>query len=61
LLETNEDWRKALKHLEKVYPYQVKAIEENTYGMMLLSKVAPLEENIERLTDKKNSITMILT
>ena len=53
LLETNKDWQKALKSLDKIYPYQVKVIQENTYGMMLLSKFEPLEENVERLTDKK--------
>jgi endonuclease/exonuclease/phosphatase (EEP) superfamily protein YafD len=53
LLETNEDWRKEIKPLDRIYPYQIKAIQENTYGMMLLSKLAPIEENIERLTDNK--------
>jgi len=52
LLETNEKWRKAMHPLIEKYPYNIKAIQENTYGMMLLSKLEPLEKGVERLSDE---------
>jgi hypothetical protein len=32
-MESNGDWEKAMKHLEKEYPYHHKVTLENTYGM----------------------------
>jgi len=62
LLETNSEWDKALLPLNEIYPYSVKAIQDNTYGMMLLSKLKPLEKDIEYL-DKKDvpSVDTLLT
>jgi len=51
-LETNEKWRKAMYPLIDKYPYNIKAIQENTYGMILLSKQKPFEQSIETLSDK---------
>ncbi|MBT8231706.1 MAG: endonuclease/exonuclease/phosphatase family protein [Saprospiraceae bacterium] len=53
LLETNNAWAEALKPLDKIYKNCVKVIQENTYGMMLYSKLPSLEEKIERLSDDK--------
>jgi len=50
LLETNETWRKALLPLIDKYPYNIKAIQENTYGMMMLSKFEPIEKGVENLS-----------
>lgn len=38
-MESNADWEKALRQIEKDYPYQVKETQENTYGMHLYSKL----------------------
>jgi len=52
LLETNKHWQKAMDPLIKKYPYNIMAIQEDTYGMMILSKLEPIEKNIEQLTDQ---------
>lgn len=36
--EPNEEWEKALKELDREFPYSVKHPLDNTYGMMFLSK-----------------------
>jgi len=51
LLETNETWYKAMQPLVDKYPYIIKAIQENTYGMMMLSKLKPIEKKVEKLSD----------
>lgn len=38
-MESNGDWEKALRPLEKDYPYQHKVTLENTYGMHFYSKI----------------------
>lgn len=38
-MESNSNWEKKLKSLEKDYPYFQKATLENTYGMHLFSKI----------------------
>lgn len=38
-MESNGDWEKALRPLEKDYPYQHKVTLENTYGMHFYSKM----------------------
>jgi len=38
-MESNGDWEKALKVLEKDYPFQHKVTLENTYGMHFYSKL----------------------
>ena len=53
LIETNNKWYDAMKPLINLYPYSIKAIQENTYGMMMLSKLEPLEKSIEHLSDKE--------
>lgn len=39
LLETNSSWDKAVDELKNDYPYSVKVPLENTYGMILYSKL----------------------
>jgi endonuclease/exonuclease/phosphatase (EEP) superfamily protein YafD len=39
LVETNSDWAGALLPLDKSYPFHSKEIKENTYGMMVLSRI----------------------
>lgn len=51
LLETNEKWRDSMAPLKEVYPYNIKCIQENTYGMMLFSKFKPLEQSVDQLSD----------
>lgn len=38
-MESNTDWEKALRTLEKDYPYQHKVTLENTYGMHFYSRI----------------------
>lgn len=38
-MESNGDWEKAMRGLEKAYPYQHKVTLENTYGMHFYSKM----------------------
>jgi endonuclease/exonuclease/phosphatase (EEP) superfamily protein YafD len=44
LLETCSKWEKAMSVLENTYQYQLKAIQEDTYGLMMMSKL-PFEES----------------
>lgn len=38
LVETDKKWHEAVKELHSVYPYRVLRPQENTYGMLLLSR-----------------------
>lgn len=51
LLETNEKWCEEMGPLLSLYPYNIKAIQENTYGMMMLTKLKPLEQSVDNLSD----------
>jgi len=51
LLETNSAWDTALASLENSYPYIIKEIREDTYGIVLYSKIKPEEQRIDYLTD----------
>ncbi len=50
LMETNESWEKKMMPLEKKYNHVVKEIREDTYGMMLFSKIAFINKRIDYLT-----------
>lgn len=39
LLEINDDWERGLSQLNKSYKHAIKQVQENTYGIMLLSKI----------------------
>ncbi len=39
LLETNSKWKQGTDELEEKYPYHIKVPQENTYGMLLYSKL----------------------
>jgi len=39
LLEINEDWEEGLSKLKKSYEHVIKQVQENTYGIMLMSKI----------------------
>jgi endonuclease/exonuclease/phosphatase (EEP) superfamily protein YafD len=43
LMETNKAWEQAVSVIEKDYPYTLKEPLENTYGLLLFSKL-PLED-----------------
>lgn len=57
LVETNQWWINELSKLELVYPYRVKIPLDNTYGMMLLSKLELLQSEVKYLV--KNDIPSI--
>ena len=47
LLETDQKWDEAVSSLKETYPFVVKKIQDNTYGIMLFSKYK-YEEKIVR-------------
>ena len=49
LTETDEWWAEQMAHLEKEYPYVVRQPQENTYGMMLYSKLELIEPEVRFL------------
>ena len=50
-LETDPWWEKQLMLFDDPYPYSVKIPLENTYGMVLYSRLKLIEEKIEYLID----------
>ncbi|RPI74180.1 MAG: endonuclease, partial [Ignavibacteriales bacterium] len=58
-LETNEIWREKLKDLNNNYPYKVEYPLENTYGMLLYSRLDLLEPEVKFLIE--NDIPSIHT
>tara|TARA_Y100000815_G_scaffold85609_1_gene74427 strand:+ start:19108 stop:20154 length:1047 start_codon:yes stop_codon:yes gene_type:complete len=51
LLETDEKWEKAVSGLEKEYKYSVKAAKDNTYGMLLFSKLELKDDEIRYIVE----------
>ena len=52
LVETNSWWEKHTRELEKNYPYSVKIPLENTYGMILYSRLKLIDPEINFLVEK---------
>lgn len=52
VVETNNSWAEKLAILEKEYKYQVKIPLENTYGMMLYSRLELIDSEIKFLVEK---------
>lgn len=57
--EPNSAWAKALNSLDKDFPYAIKYPLENTYGMMLLSKLPLSQSKVNFLV--KDNIPSIFT
>jgi len=53
LLETDQFWYEGTKELKEKYPYQVLAPLENTYGMLLYSKLELVDFEIRHLVDEE--------
>jgi endonuclease/exonuclease/phosphatase (EEP) superfamily protein YafD len=53
LLETDEGWDKGLQPLREKYPYEIKKVLNNTYGMILYSRLHIIKSNIHFLADKE--------
>jgi len=51
LLETDQFWYEGTKELKEKYPYQVLAPKENTYGMLLYSKLELIDPQTRFLVD----------
>jgi len=51
LLETNEKWFDKVKELDFMYPYMVYEIREDTYGLMMCSKIRPKDAKIKHFYD----------
>jgi endonuclease/exonuclease/phosphatase (EEP) superfamily protein YafD len=52
LVETDTQWKSGLKPLDKNYPYQVSKPLDNTYGMLLFSKLELIDPQIKFLIEK---------
>ena len=50
--ETDEKWEKALSVLHKDFPYRISQPQENTYGMILMSRFPLSEEEIHHFSEK---------
>ena len=53
LLETDQYWNEGTKKLQETYPYQVLVPLENTYGMLLYSKLELVGYEIRYLVDEE--------
>jgi endonuclease/exonuclease/phosphatase (EEP) superfamily protein YafD len=51
LLETDQFWYNGIMELQEKYPYQVLVPQENTYGMLLYSKLELIEPQTRFLVD----------
>ncbi len=52
LSETDQWWQEKMSPLEKDYPYRVHIPLENTYGMLLYSKLPLLEKQVKYLVEE---------
>ncbi|MFP4092137.1 MAG: endonuclease/exonuclease/phosphatase family protein [Cyclobacteriaceae bacterium] len=50
--ETNNCWHKEMAYLKESYPYHVLHPQENTYGMLLYSRLELLNPSVEFLCDE---------
>ncbi|MCF0048714.1 endonuclease/exonuclease/phosphatase family protein [Dyadobacter sp. LJ53] len=53
LLETDQYWNEGTKKLQEKYPYQVLVPLENTYGMLLYSKLELVDSEVRYLVDNE--------
>jgi endonuclease/exonuclease/phosphatase (EEP) superfamily protein YafD len=53
LLETDQFWQDGVAELENDYPYQVLVPLENTYGMLLYSKLKLIDPQVRYLVDEE--------
>lgn len=53
LVETDSKWENGLKQLEELYPHQLKLPMDNTYGLLLYSKLALLKHEVHHLIDEE--------
>ncbi len=53
LVETGKAWEQNLRGLKDKYPYQVLAPQDNTYGMLLYSKLKIKEHEVKFLVDER--------
>ncbi len=60
LLEINDEWDKGIQELRSLYPYEVKEVREDTYGIIMMSKLAPLEADINHLVKESIPSTEVL-
>ena len=52
-LETGEDWEEALRQIEDRYPYTIKKALNNTYGMLLYSKLELIDPKIKFIVEEE--------
>lgn len=52
-LETGEEWEENLRRIEKDYPYTIKKPLNNTYGMLLYSKLELIDSKIKFIVEKE--------
>ena len=54
LLETDNEWDNRIKDLKDEYRYEAKEMRDDTYGIIMMSRIAPLESEINHFV--KDSI-----
>ncbi|WP_205431292.1 endonuclease/exonuclease/phosphatase family protein [Flavobacterium arcticum] len=59
LLETNNTWKEGTDELNEKYPYHIKVPQENTYGMLLYSKLELTDSKVKFIVE--NDIPSIHT
>lgn len=50
--ETNQRWHEQMEYLKKDYPYHILLPKENTYGMLLYSRLKIEEQKVDYLCDE---------
>jgi len=53
LVETDSKWAEKCRFLKKTHPYYIEIPKENTYGMLLFSKLPMLDTEVKYLTDSE--------
>ncbi len=53
LVETNAGWMDAVQEIKEDYPYFIEVPQENTYGLLLYSKIPFVNEQVRFLVDKE--------
>lgn len=53
LVETDHKWEKAMREIEKDYPTQIKLPQENTYGLLLYTKLEVVRKQVHHWIDEE--------
>ena len=51
LVETDKKWEKGITDIESDYPYKIKQVQDNTYGILIYSKIPIHQEQVRFLVE----------